>query len=154
MAMNRNRRRHEQSTNAGFWSNLLGRKPEESSINQDQPDQGQPESEPGTGMGQWQWEDVSRHITFIIYCTFLLLIYIANAHKQESGQRKILSTRQDVEDLKAEYILLQSEVMYLSRRTEVLDRLQSMGMGWKSPQDPPIQLDAPHQDPKPKKKGA
>jgi hypothetical protein len=68
-------------------------------------------------------------------------------------QRKILSTRQEVEDLKAEYILLQSEVMHLGRRTEVLSRLQNMGMGWKTPQEPPVVLDADYGATNAKKKG-
>jgi hypothetical protein len=104
-------------------------------------------------LGHWQWEDVSRHIPFILYCTFLLLVYIANGHSQESKQRKILSTRQEVEDLKAEYILLQSEVMHLGRRTEVLDRLQNMGMGWKSPQEPPVEFESKNEGTSPKRKG-
>jgi hypothetical protein len=177
MAMNRNRRRNEHPTHGGFWSTLLGRKQEGRPAIDDRPEEFEPSTEtrsvaghrpstetrsgtglrPSTetrsGLGHWQWEDVSRHIPFILYCTFLLLVYIANGHSQESMQRKILSTRQEVEDLKAEYILLQSEVMHLGRRTEVLDRLQKMGMGWKSPQEPPVELESKNEGTSPKRKG-
>ncbi|MBM3919274.1 MAG: hypothetical protein FJ344_07220 [Sphingomonadales bacterium] len=138
--MNQNRRRIEKSESVGFWSTLMGR----ADRHHAQVDNDPEESEPGTTAtsvsGQWQWSDLSRHIPFIIYCTLLLLLYIANGHNQESMQRRILTTRQEVEDLKAEYILLQAEVMHLGRRSQVLDRLQTMGMGWKAPQDPPIEL--------------
>jgi hypothetical protein len=165
MAMNRNRRRSEHPTHGGFWSTFLGRKQEGRPAINDRPEEFEPSTEtrsgaghrPSTetrsGLGHWQWEDVSRHIPFILYCTFLLLVYIANGHSQESMQRKILSTRQEVEDLKAEYILLQSEVMHLGRRTEVLDRLQKMGMGWKSPQEPPVELEYKNEGTSPKRKG-
>jgi hypothetical protein len=165
MAMNRNRRRSEHPTHGGFWSTFLGRKQEGRPAINDRPEEFEPSTEtrsgaghrPSTetrsGLGHWQWEDVSRHIPFILYCTFLLLVYIANGHSQESMQRKILSTRQEVEDLKAEYILLQSEVMHLGRRTEVLDRLQNMGMGWKSPQEPPVELESKNEGTSPKRKG-
>ena len=163
--MNRNRRRSEHPTHGGFWSTFLGRKQEGRPAINDRPEEFEPSTEtrsgaghrPSTetrsGLGHWQWEDVSRHIPFILYCTFLLLVYIANGHSQESMQRKILSTRQEVEDLKAEYILLQSEVMHLGRRTEVLDRLQNMGMGWKSPQEPPVELESKNEGTSPKRKG-
>lgn len=151
--MNSNRRRSAQSKRAGFWSNLMGRTNGTKEPIDHYAEEFEHPREPAASLGRWQWEDVSRHIPFILYCTLLLLIYIANSHNQESVQRKILSTRQEVEDLKAEYILLQSEVMYLSRRTEVLNRLQNMGMGWKSPQDPPIRLESPQQEPSPKKSG-
>ncbi len=163
--MNRNRRRSEHPTHGGFWSTFLGRKQEGRPAINDRPEEFEPSTEtrsgaghrPSTetrsGLGHWQWEDVSRHIPFILYCTFLLLVYIANGHSQESMQRKILSTRQEVEDLKAEYILLQSEVMHLGRRTEVLDRLQKMGMGWKSPQEPPVELEYKNEGTSPKRKG-
>ncbi|MBM3410158.1 MAG: hypothetical protein FJY18_00795 [Bacteroidetes bacterium] len=163
--MNRNRRRSEHPAHGGFWSTLLGRKQEGRPAIDDCPEEFEPSTEtrsgaghrPSTetrsGLGHWQWEDVSRHIPFILYCTFLLLVYIANGHSQESKQRKILSTRQEVEDLKAEYILLQSEVMHLGRRTEVLDRLQNMGMGWKSPQEPPVELESKNEGTSPKRKG-
>lgn len=151
--MNRNRRRSEHPTHGGFWSTLLGRKQEGRPAIDDRPEEFEPSTEMQSGVGHWQWEDVSRHIPFILYCTFLLLVYIANGHSQESMQRKILSTRQEVEDLKAEYILLQSEVMHLGRRTEVLDRLQNMGMGWKSPQEPPVELESKNEGTSPKRKG-
>jgi len=163
--MNRNRRRSEHPTHGGFWSTFLRRKQEGRPAINDRPEEFEPSTEtrsgaghrPSTetrsGLGHWQWEDVSRHIPFILYCTFLLLVYIANGHSQESMQRKILSTRQEVEDLKAEYILLQSEVMHLGRRTEVLDRLQKMGMGWKSPQEPPVELESKNEGTSPKRKG-
>jgi hypothetical protein len=153
MAMNRNRRRSGESTATGFWSTFMGRNQERRPSDHEFSQEPDPMSEPPAAVGQWQWEDVSRHIPFILYCTFLLLIYIANGHSQESMQRKILSTRQEVEDLKAEYILLQSEVMHLGRRTEVLSRLQNMGMGWKIPQEPPVVLDADYGATNAKKKG-
>lgn len=153
MAMNRNRRRSEQSTHPGFWSVFTRQKREEGPINNELPEEFEPSTETKSGLGQWQWSEVERHIPFLLYCTILLLIYIANGHNQESMQRKILSTRKEVEDLKAEYILLQSEVMHLGRRTEVLDRLQNMGMGWKAPQDPPVMLDAQNEPATPKRKG-
>ncbi|MFM7587068.1 MAG: FtsL-like putative cell division protein, partial [Bacteroidota bacterium] len=99
MAMNRNRRRNEHPTHGGFWSTLLGRKQGGRPAIDDRPEEFEPSTEtrsgaghrPSTetrsGLGHWQWEDVSRHIPFILYCTFLLLVYIANGHSQESMQR-------------------------------------------------------------------
>jgi len=111
----------------------------------------QPKRDPVWGIGNGKMCRAT-YPSFCIAPSFLL-VYIANGHSQESMQRKILSTRQEVEDLKAEYILLQSEVMHLGRRTEVLDRLQNMGMGWKSPQEPPVELEYKNEGTSPKRKG-
>jgi ribosomal protein S2 len=56
------------------------------------------------------------------------LLYIANAHTVEKRIRKINKLEYEMKDLRAEYITLKSELMYLSKQSEVAKRVEVAGL--------------------------
>ena len=62
---------------------------------------------------------VLKNLPYILFLSFLMLIYIANAHYSEKKVRAIQHLQKDVRKLRWHYMALQSELMYNSKRSEV-----------------------------------
>ncbi|MEM9822656.1 MAG: FtsL-like putative cell division protein [Bacteroidota bacterium] len=62
---------------------------------------------------------VLKNLPFVLFLSFLMLIYIANAHYSEKKVRAIQSLQKDVRKLRWHYMALQAELMYNSKRSEV-----------------------------------
>lgn len=71
---------------------------------------------------------VLHHLPFVLFCGFLTLLYIANAHTVEKRIRKISRLETEMKDLRAEYISLKSELMHLSKQSEVAKRVEVAGL--------------------------
>jgi hypothetical protein len=64
----------------------------------------------------------------VLFCTVLVILYIANGHYAERTVRRIEKTKQEVEDLRADYITIKSEYMYQSKQSEIAKRAEAMGI--------------------------
>lgn len=64
----------------------------------------------------------------VLFCTVLVIIYIANGHFAERNARKIEKLKQEVEDLRADYITMKSDYMYESKQSEIAKRAATMGI--------------------------
>lgn len=73
-------------------------------------------------------QQVSKNLPFILFCSCLVLLYIANAHKVEKRIRQINKIESEMKDLRSEYISLKSELMYLSKQSEVAKRVEVAGL--------------------------
>ena len=71
---------------------------------------------------------VGKNLPFVLYCSVLTLLYIANAHMVEKRIRSINKLENELKDLRAEYITLKSELMYLSKQSEVAKRVEVAGL--------------------------
>lgn len=71
---------------------------------------------------------VGKNLPFVLYCSALALLYIANAHMVEKRIRSINKLENEIKDLRAEYITLKSELMYLSKQSEVAKRVEVAGL--------------------------
>lgn len=71
---------------------------------------------------------VSKQLPFVLFCSVLALLYIANAHTVEKRIRKINKLENELKDLRSEYISLKSELMYLSKQSEVAKRVEPAGL--------------------------
>ncbi|MBA4303546.1 MAG: hypothetical protein C0424_04915 [Sphingobacteriaceae bacterium] len=71
---------------------------------------------------------VGKHLPFVLYCSVLTLLYIANAHMVEKRIRSINKLENELKDLRAEYISLKSDLMYLSKQSEVAKRVEVAGL--------------------------
>jgi hypothetical protein len=58
----------------------------------------------------------------------LCLLYIGNSHYAEKTIRRIDRTQSEVEDLRADFTTLKSDVMFASKQSEVARRVKSMGL--------------------------
>ena len=64
----------------------------------------------------------------VLFCSALVIVYIANGHYAERTARKIDKLKAEVEDLRANYITIKSEYMYQSKQSEIAKRAEVMGI--------------------------
>jgi len=64
----------------------------------------------------------------VLFCTGLVIVYIANGHYAERTARRIDKLKQDVEDLRADYITMKSDYMYQSKQSEIAKRAEVLGI--------------------------
>jgi hypothetical protein len=83
---------------------------------------------------------VRKQIPFILVIFVLSLIYIANRYHAESIFRDTEKAKKEIEDLRAEKIEVQSELMINSRRDKVLKALEEKGSTLKESKIPPQKL--------------
>jgi len=68
------------------------------------------------------------YVPKILFVTVLVIVYIANGHYAERNARKVEKMKQEVEDLRADYITKKSEYMYQSKQSEVAKKAEAMGI--------------------------
>lgn len=69
--------------------------------------------------------DLLKQIPFILFITFLGIFYIANSYNAEKTIIEISKTKKQLEELRYEYITTKSNLMFLSKQSEVAYRLAS-----------------------------
>ena len=67
-------------------------------------------------------------LPFILYLTFLALLYIANTYYAEKKVREIADIRMEMKELRYEYITTKSELMYNTKQTEIAKHLIQSGI--------------------------
>ena len=85
-------------------------------------------------------ENVIRQLPFILFLTFLGLIYIGNRFHAERMVRQIEELKIEVGNLRSEQITITSELMNISRPSEVAALVESRGLGLKESMEPPKKL--------------
>ncbi|MDD2635122.1 MAG: FtsL-like putative cell division protein [Bacteroidales bacterium] len=83
---------------------------------------------------------VRKQIPFIIVIFILGLIYISNRFHAEKVFRETEETQKLIEDLRAEKIEIQSELMTISRRGEILTMLKEKGSNLEESSTPPKKI--------------
>ncbi|MGE5382456.1 MAG: FtsL-like putative cell division protein [Omnitrophica WOR_2 bacterium] len=83
-------------------------------------------------------ENLLRQIPFIIFITFLGIIYIANSYNAEKTIIEISRTKKELEELRYEYITTKSSLMFQSKQSEVAYRLSTSQV--KESTVPPVKL--------------
>lgn len=69
-----------------------------------------------------------QYLPKILFILFLGLIYIGNTHYAEKTVRKINTIQADVEDLRADYTTLKSDLMFASKQSEVAKKVKNIGL--------------------------
>lgn len=64
----------------------------------------------------------------ILFVMALGLLYISNTHYAEKTVRKISNIQAEVEDLRADYTTLKSDLMFASKQSEVARKVKSLGL--------------------------
>lgn len=83
-----------------------------------------------------------RQLPFIFFLAFLGLLYIGNGYYAERTVRKISRVTYELKELQSEYIITSSELMYLSKQSEVARLAKSAGILESTV--PPKKIVAPH----------
>jgi Bacteriodetes cell division protein (FtsL-like) len=79
-----------------------------------------------------------QYLPKILFVVFLSLIYISNTHYAEKATRQIDRAQSEVEDLRADYTTLKSDVMFASKQSEVARRVKALGL--KESLNPPFKI--------------
>ncbi|MGC9341408.1 MAG: FtsL-like putative cell division protein [Bacteroidales bacterium] len=83
---------------------------------------------------------VVRQLPFIFYLVFLGLIYISNRYHAETLRNRIEDLRETTNELRSQAIFVSSELMKLSRQTEVADEVERKGLNLKESVEPPKKI--------------
>lgn len=67
-----------------------------------------------------------KYLPKILFVMILGLIYISNTHYAEKTVRKINTIQAEVEDLRADYTTLKSDLMFASKQSEVAKKVKEL----------------------------
>ncbi len=79
-----------------------------------------------------------KYLPKIVFGMVLSLIYISNSHYAEKTTRAINKAQSEVEDLRADFTTLKSDVMFASKQSEVARRVKAVGL--KESLNPPFKV--------------
>lgn len=85
-------------------------------------------------------ENMVRQLPYVLFLTFLGVIYIGNRFHAERMVRQINDLKIEVGNLRSEQITITSELMNISRPSEVAALVESKGLGLKESLEPPKKL--------------
>jgi hypothetical protein len=86
-------------------------------------------------------ESATEALPFILFIAFLGMIYIGNRHSAENNIRKIEALKKEVKELSWDFKTLKADLMFQSRQTEVITKVDSL-LGLKVSVEQPIKLKA------------
>ena len=69
-----------------------------------------------------------QNVPKIAFVMLLCLFYIGNTHYAEKTVRKINNVQAEVEDLRADYTTMKSDLMYASKQSEVAKKVKDFGL--------------------------
>jgi hypothetical protein len=87
-------------------------------------------------------ENVVRQLPFVLFLTFLAVIYIGNRYHAEKVIRRTLALQSDLKELRSEEITKASALMYLSKQSEVARMVDNKGLELKESTQPPKKIKA------------
>ena len=79
-----------------------------------------------------------QYLPKILFVMMLGLLYISNTHHAEKTVRRIDQAQSEVEDLRADYTTLKSDLMFASKQSEVARKVKVMGL--KESLNPPTKV--------------
>jgi hypothetical protein len=80
-----------------------------------------------------------QYLPKILFVMLLGMLYISNTHYAEKTVRKINATHTEVEDLRADYTTLKSDLMFASKQSEVARKVKEFGL--KESLRPPFKIE-------------
>jgi hypothetical protein len=83
-------------------------------------------------------EKVVRQLPFVLFITFLLILYIGNRYQNEKVIRDTLVLQSQLKELRVESITLASELENLSRQSQVAKLVEQRKLGLVASQEPPV----------------
>lgn len=85
-------------------------------------------------------DKLRRNISFVLFATFLGILYISNGYSTEKLHRQRISLEKEVSDLRFESITAAANLMFIRKQSEVIKRVQDAGLALKESKEPPFKL--------------
>jgi len=83
---------------------------------------------------------ILKNIGFIIWLTFLGIVYIGNSYHAERIARQTNRLQNEVKELRAESITTAADLMYVSRQSEVQKMVRNRRLDLKESVEPPYKI--------------
>jgi hypothetical protein len=83
---------------------------------------------------------IVNQLPFILFISFLATIYIGNRYHAEKVIRDLTKLQTEVRDLRAESITTASELMFMSKQSEVIKMVEANQLELKESVKPPIKI--------------
>jgi cell division protein FtsL len=85
-------------------------------------------------------KNVLSQMPFVIFLVMLSLLYISNRYHAESLRNKQEVYREEINELRSQAVYISSELMKLSRQTEVAKVVEDKGLRLKESIEPPKKI--------------
>ncbi len=85
-------------------------------------------------------EKVVKQLPFVLFLTFLIILYIGNRYQTEKVVRQTIRLQNELKELRAEAISTASELEYLSRQSQVTRLLEEKEMDLEESVVPPKKI--------------
>lgn len=87
-------------------------------------------------------ESVAKQVPYVLFLAFLAIIYIANRYKYEKLVKQDQTLQAEVKNLRAESITMASQLMFISKQSEVSKLIEQKGLGLEESVVPPKKIKA------------
>lgn len=84
-------------------------------------------------------ESTLKHVPFILFLAFIAILYIANGYQADDKIREVNKITNELKELRSEYISTKSDLMFVSKQSEVAKAAEPMGI--KEPIVPPMKIE-------------
>lgn len=83
-------------------------------------------------------DNVLKHIPFILFLSVIAILYIANGYWADDKVRQVNKLNAQIKDYRSEYISTKSDLMFISKQSEVAKAVEKLGL--KEPIVPPMKI--------------
>ncbi|NOZ47485.1 MAG: hypothetical protein GXO79_11995 [Chlorobi bacterium] len=85
-------------------------------------------------------ENVVKQFPYLFFLAFLAFIYIGNRYHAEKLKRRIAKLQKEQKDLRAESITTKSQLMFMSKQSEVAKEVKKRGLDLEESTTPPVKI--------------
>ena len=85
-------------------------------------------------------ENVVKQFPYIFFLALLALIYIGNRYHAEKLKRNITKLQKEQKDLRSESITTKSQLMFMSKQTQVAKEVKRRGLELEESTEPPQKI--------------
>jgi len=83
---------------------------------------------------------VVHHLPFILFIAILGIYYISNRYQSERVYREMINLEKELKELRFEAITTASNLMYMSKQSEVVKRVEKEGLNLVESTVPPVKI--------------
>lgn len=85
-------------------------------------------------------EKLRDNIRFVLFATFLGILYISNGYSTEKLHRERIALEREVKDLRVESVTTAADLMLIRKQSEVIKRIRQEGLALEESKEPPVKL--------------
>ena len=83
-------------------------------------------------------DSVLSNLPFLVFLAILAMLYIGNTYYAEKTFKAIEKTKNELKELRFQYITVKADLLYYSKQTEIAKRIATTGL--KEPVKPPYKI--------------